>query len=839
MKKDNWLPKEGDSEDFSSTLHQRTEELYQVPDAEPDAQGFIECAALVLRDMVIFPRMVSPIFIVPGPNLQAIEEAQFNYETMIGLIAKDPDKEDPQAEDFLPIGVEIAVGRLLNIPDGNNSALIQGRKRVEIIEYLQSEPYFRVRARIIEEPSRVGRQTEALMRTTRDLFERCVQLDRSLPEEAHLFSLNIHDPGWLADMVATAISLPFIERQSLLTLVDPVDRLKRVNWLLAQELDVLQLEDEIQNRVQSEVDRSQREFYLREQMKAIQTELGEGDIFTRELSELREKVLTTSMPDEVRVTALKEVDRLSQMPAMAPEVGIIRTYLDWILELPWTQETEDNLDVANAAKVLETYHYGLGKAKDRILEYIAVRSLKPKRLRQPILCFVGAPGTGKTSLGRSIAEALGRKFVRVSLGGVRDEAEIRGHRRTYIGALPGRIIQTMRRAATINPLFMLDEIDKLGSDFRGDPAAALLEVLDPEQNHAFSDHYLELAYDLSKVMFITTANTLGTIPPALMDRMEIIEFPGYIEEEKLEIANRFLIPRQLEESGLEEGEIVFQEKTLRRLIREYTYEAGVRNLEREIGRMCRKVARLKSEKKHFPSRLQPEIVEKFLGPPQYFLSEAEKSDEIGVATAIAWTENGGEIMPVEVAILDGKGNLQITGQVGEVMQESAQAALSYMKSKARELGIDPESFERLDIHIHIPEGAIPKDGPSAGITIATSLISAFTERGVSKDVGMSGEITLRGRVLPVGGVREKVLAAHRAGLKVVILPERNMKDLVDIPKKVRQDLQIKPVNHMDQVLEIAISPKAEKTTRSRRQGNKKEAYQVEESASPLGETAEK
>ncbi len=822
MKKDNWFSKEGDSEDFSSTLHQRTEELYQVPDAEPDAQGMIECAALVLRDMVIFPRMVSPTFIVPGSNLQAIEEAQFNYETMIGLIVKDPDKENPQAEDFLPIGIEIAVGRLLNIPDGNNSALIQGRKRLEILEFLQSEPYFRVKARVIEEPARVGRQTEALMRTTRDLFERCVQLDRSLPDEAHLFSLNIHDPGWLADMVSTAISLPFIERQSLLTLVDPVERLKRVNWLLAQELDVLQLEDEIQNRVQSEVDRSQREFYLREQMKAIQTELGEGDIFTRELSDLREKVVKTTMPDDVRLVALKEVDRLLQMPAMAPEVGIIRTYLDWILELPWTQETEDNLDVANAAKVLETYHYGLGKAKDRILEYIAVRSLKPKRLRQPILCFVGAPGTGKTSLGRSIAEALGRKFVRVSLGGVRDEAEIRGHRRTYIGAMPGRVIQTMRRAATINPLFMLDEIDKLGSDFRGDPAAALLEVLDPEQNHAFSDHYLELAYDLSKVMFITTANTLGTIPPALMDRMEIIEFPGYIEEEKLEIANRFLIPRQLEESGLGEGEIVFQEKTLRRLIREYTYEAGVRNLEREIGRMCRKVARLKSEKKHFPSRLRPEIVEKFLGPPQYFLSEAEKADEIGVATAIAWTENGGEIMPVEVAILDGKGNLQITGQVGEVMQESAQAALSYMKSKARELEIDPESFERLDIHIHIPEGAIPKDGPSAGITIATSLISAFTERGVSKDVGMTGEITLRGRVLPVGGVREKVLAAHRAGLKIVILPERNMKDLVDIPKKVRQDIQIKAVTHMDQVLDIALSPKPEKPARLRRHSKKAE-----------------
>lgn len=826
MKKDNWLP--NDFEEFSSSLHQRTEELYQVPDAEPDENGLIECAVLIMRDMVIYPRMVSPIFIIPGSNLQAIEEAQFNFETMIALVLKDSEIEDPKPEDFLPIGVEIAVGRLLNIPDGNNSALIQGRRRVEIVEFVQIEPYYRVRARPIVEPSKIGRQTEALMRTTRDLFERCVQLDRSLPEEAHLFSLNIHEPGWLADMVATAISLPQNERQTLLLLVDPIERLKRVNWLLAQELDVLQLEDEIQNRVQSEVDRSQREFYLREQMKAIQTELGEGDIFSREVTELRDKILATPMPDEVRAAALKEVDRLSQMPSMAPEVGIIRTYLDWILELPWVQETEDNLDVSNAAKVLEKYHYGLGKAKDRILEYIAVRSLKPKRLRQPILCFVGAPGTGKTSLGRSIAEALGRKFVRVSLGGVRDEAEIRGHRRTYIGAMPGRILQTMRRAGTINPLFMLDEIDKLGTDFRGDPSAALLEVLDPEQNHAFSDHYLELPYDLSKVMFITTANTLATIPPALMDRMEIIEFPGYIEEEKLEIVYRFLIPRQLEESGLEGEDIKFQEKTLRKIIREYTYEAGVRNLEREIGRMCRKLARLKSEGKPFPHRLQPELVEKFLGPPQFFMTEAEKKDEVGVATAIAWTENGGEIMPVEVAILEGKGNLQITGQVGEVMQESAQAALSYLKSRARDLEIDPEAFERLDIHIHIPEGAIPKDGPSAGITIATALISAFTERGVSKDVGMTGEITLRGRVLPVGGVREKVLAAHRAGLKVAILPERNLKDLIDLPKKVRQDLQIKAVTHMDEVLEIALEPKPQKGAARVRKHSAKKPEKSEE-----------
>lgn len=805
MKKNNWFQDDED-EEFSTILHQRTEELYQIPDAKPDRKGLIECNVLILRDIVIFPCMVSPIFIAPGPNLLAVQEAQYNYETMIALVLKDIEKETFELEDLLPIGVEVAVGRLLTMPDGNSSALVQGRRRVEVVEFVQETPYLRVKARPIEETVEIDRQVEALMRTTRDLFEKCVQLDRSLPEEAHLFSLNIHEPGWLADMVATAISLPFPERRTLLVQTDPIERLKRVNWLLAQELDVLQLEDEIQTRVQSEVDRTQREFYLREQMKAIQTELGEGDIFTREINELRERVEEKAMPEEVKSQALKEVERLAQMPPMSPEVSIIRTYLDWLLELPWVEETEDNLDVNHVAEVLEKNHYGLGKAKDRILEYIAVRSLKPKRLRQPILCFVGAPGTGKTSLGRSIAEALGRKFVRVSLGGVRDEAEIRGHRRTYIGALPGRIIQTMRRAGTINPLFMLDEIDKLGADFRGDPSAALLEVLDPEQNFAFSDHYLEVPYDLSKVMFITTANTLATIPPALLDRMEIIEFPGYIEEEKVEIAKRFLIPRQLDESGLEANEIAFQEKALRKIIREYTYEAGVRNLEREIGQICRKVARLKSQKRSYPRRITPSLVETYLGPPQFFMTEAEKEDEIGVATAIAWTENGGEIMPVEVLILEGKGNLQITGQVGEIMQESAQAALSYAKSRARDFNLDPEIFERLDVHIHIPEGAVPKDGPSAGVTIATALISAFTDRGVAKEIGMTGEITLRGRILPVGGIREKVLAAHRAGLKKVLLPERNLKDLVDIPKKVRSDLEIIPVSHMDQVIEIALRP---------------------------------
>lgn len=803
--KDDWS-RSDIPEDFTAGLHQRTEELYRVPDAEPDRDGLIECPVFLMRDMVVYPRMISPVFIEPGQNLLAVQEAQMEELTMIAVVLSDGEIEDPIPEDFLPVGVEVAVGRLISLSDGNSSALIQGRRRVEIVEFTQTEPYYRARVRPIYEPTEVDRQTDALMRTARDYFERCVQLDRSLPDEAHLFSINIPEPGWLVDMIATAISLPFKERQTLLMLPDPAERLKRINWLLAQEVDVLELEDEIQNQVQNEVDRSQREFYLREQMKAIQTELGEGDIWVREVAELRDRIENTEMPEEARLAARKEIDRLAQMPAMAPEVGIIRTYLDWILEIPWAINTEDNLDVAHAAGILNQNHYGLKDAKDRILEYIAVRSLKPKRMRQPILCFVGPPGTGKTSLGQSIAAALERKFVRVSLGGVRDEAEIRGHRRTYIGALPGRILQTIRRAGTSNPLFMLDEIDKLGADFRGDPAAALLEVLDPEQNNAFSDHYLEIPFDLSKVMFITTANGIGSIPPALMDRMELIEFPGYIEEEKLEIANRFLIPRQKEESGLDENELQFQEQALRRIIREYTYEAGVRNLEREIGRMCRKLARLKSEKKGFPRRLTQQHVEKFLGPPQFFQTEAERQDEIGVATAVAWTENGGEIMPVEVLILEGKGNLQITGQIGEVMQESAQAALSFLKWHSRDFDLDPEVYEGLDIHIHIPEGAIPKDGPSAGITIATAVISAFTERRVYKEIGMTGEITLRGRVLPVGGVREKVLAAHRAGLRTIIMPDRNQKDLVDVPKKVLADLKIVPVTRMDQVLEVALYP---------------------------------
>ncbi len=793
-------------ENFSTSFSQRTDELYRVPSATPDEDGCIEALVLPLRDIVIFPHMVTPVFLAREPSLLAIQEAHEHNHTVIALTQRDPEMEEPGAEDFLPIGVELAVGRLLSMPDGSSSALVQGRQRLEVLEFTRLEPVLKVRARLVTEPTVADKTTQALMRNALNLFERCAALDQAIPEEAHLFAMNISEPGWLADMIATAVSINLTERQQLLLMKDPTQRLRRINKLLAQELDVLQLEDEIHNRVQSEVDKSQREFYLREQMRQIQTELGEGDIYSRDIAELKKKIETFPLPEVARATALKELERLNQMPLMAPEVGIIRTYIDWILDLPWETGTEDNLDVKHAARVLDRDHYGLKKPKDRILEYIAVRSLKPKKERQPILCFVGPPGTGKTSLGKSIAESLGRKFVRVSLGGVRDEAEIRGHRRTYIGALPGRILQTMKRAGTSNPLFMLDEIDKLGNDFRGDPASALLEVLDPEQNHAFSDHYLELDFDLSKVMFITTANTLMTVPPALLDRLEVIEFPGYIEEEKLIIAGRYLIPRQLDESGIESIGLNFTTEALQRIIREYTYEAGVRNLEREIGRICRKVARLKAEEKRFPTAISPELIEKFLGPQNFFMTEAERQDEVGVVTSMAWTENGGEIMPVEVAVLDGKGNLQMTGQIGEVMQESGQAALTYIKSRAERFGIDLDVFERMDIHVHIPEGAIPKDGPSAGITLATAILSALTGHPAHKEVAMTGEITLRGRVLPIGGVREKVLAAYRAGLRVIILPEKNMKDLVDVPKKVREELKIYPVTHMDQVVEIAILP---------------------------------
>ncbi len=766
----------------------------------------IEAPLLPLRDMVMFPRMVTPLFVGRDRSIEAIEVAIEQGEPLITVAQRDADIVEPGPEDLFTFGTEVDIGRMLRIPDGTISVLSQGLQRVQIVEYVHLEPYIRVRALPIYEAMEETPLTEALMRAVLALFEKVVQLNRNLPEDAYVFAMNIDEPGWLADLTAQALDLEVAERQEVLETIDIAARLQRVSVLLAKELDVLELEDRIHSQVQQELDKTQREYFLREQMKVIQSELGEADVYTQEVNELRERVAEMELPDEVLARVNKELDRLASMPPMSPETGIIRTYLDWLIELPWSETTEDDLDVKHVEKVLESRHYGLPKAKERILEYIAVRRLAADKMHSPILCFVGPPGTGKTSLGQSIAEALGRKFVRVSLGGVRDEAEIRGHRRTYIGSLPGRIIQTMRRAGTINPLFMLDEVDKIGLDFRGDPSAALLEVLDREQNHAFSDHYLEVPYDLSKVLFITTANILDPIPPALRDRMEVIEFPGYIDEEKLEIARRFLIPRQLEEHGLTDTPITFTDGALQALIREYTYEAGVRNLEREVASICRKIARRLAEGGSPSHRITARSLARYLGPPQFIHGLAEEQDGVGIATGVAWTEGGGDLVPVEVVLMPGKGNLLLTGQLGEVMQESAQAALSYTRSRSKDFDIKPDVFEKTDIHIHLPEGAIPKDGPSAGITIATALISAFTGRPVHHDIGMTGEITLRGRVLPVGGLKEKMLTAYRAGLKTIIIPKRNKKDLVEIPRRVKRGVNIILAEQMDDVITEALLP---------------------------------
>jgi ATP-dependent Lon protease len=802
-------------DDFQDVLGSITE-FEEIQEAQPDAQGLIEAALVPLRDMIIFPNMVTPLFVGRPRSLEAIAAAQQRRQTIICAAQFDPDNDDPRPDEIHKIGIEIAIGRMLRMPDGTSSVVVQGRRRVEIVEFTVTDPYYRVKARVIDEPAQISREIEARRRAVLALFEKVVRLNHTLPEDAYIFAMNLDDPSWLADMIATTLDITTEERQALLAIPDTGERLLRMSILLGKELDVLELEDKIHSRVQEEVDKSQREMFLREQMRAIQMELGEADVFQQEVSELRERLAGIHLPEAVMEKAQKELARLAAMPSMAPEVGIIRTYLDWLLELPWTHETEDNLDLAHVSNVLNEAHYGLVKAKDRILEHIAVRKLAPDKMKTPILCFAGPPGTGKTSIGRSIATALGRQFVRVSLGGVRDEAEIRGHRRTYIGALPGRIIQTMRRAGALNPVFMLDEIDKLGNDFRGDPSSALLEVLDPEQNSAFSDHYLEVDFDLSKVMFVTTANYLDPIPPALQDRLEVIEFSGYIEEEKLEIARQFLIPKELESHGLLDRHVGFETETLRRIIREYTYEAGVRNFEREIAKVCRKIARRVAEETSYPHRVTAVMLDKFLGPsriPGPILSE---QDEVGVSLGLAWTEGGGDLLPVEVTLVPGKGSLTLTGQLGDVMQESAQAALSYTRSKARSLGISTEQFESTDIHIHLPEGAIHKDGPSAGITLTLALISAFTGRPIRRDVAMTGEITLRGRVLPVGGIKEKVLAAHRVGIFTVIIPTKNKPDLVELPKRALRDLNILFAEHMDQVLEFALLPAPEKSTEPRK-----------------------
>ncbi len=787
-----------------------SDEMFEDSVDLPLEDGAFERPFLPLRDLVLFPQMVMPLFVGRERSLAAVQAASANGESLIVAAQEDGEIFDPTAEDIYQIGTEVSIGRTLRMPDSTTSVLAQGRRRIEILEFVQWDPYIRVRVRVIPESDEWRDTTEALMRAVTALFEKVVELSRKIPEEVFAFAINIDEPGWLADFITSALDLPLPVKQEVLETFDPTSRLQKVSVILARELDVLEMEDQIHSQVQQEVDKMQREHFLREQMRVIQSELGESDAFTQELSELRSAVEGKDLPKDVRAKVEKELARLSSMPPMAPEIGVIRTYLDWILELPWLEKSDDNLDVKHAATVLDDDHYGLEKVKDRILEFIAVKSIAADTMRTPILCFVGPPGTGKTSLGQSIARALNREFLRVSLGGVRDEAEIRGHRRTYVGALPGRIVHAMRRAGTINPLFMLDEIDKLGQDFRGDPAAALLEVLDPEQNKAFVDHYLDLDYDLSNVLFVTTANMLDTVPPALLDRMEVIEFPGYLEEEKIEISRQFLVPRQIEEHGLEHAGIRIDEQVLKILIRQYTYEAGVRNLDREIANICRKVARRVVEKKRYPKRMTPKQVVELLGPPRVLPELLREEDEVGVATGVAWTAAGGDILFIEVTIMPGKGSLTLTGQMGDVMQESAQAAMSYMRSIASSFGVKEDEFENTDVHIHIPEGAVPKDGPSAGVAMVTSLLSAYTERPIRRDVGMTGEITLRGRVLAVGGIREKALAARRVGIKTFVMPKKNNNDLDNIPKRLRQDMEFVLVERMHEVLDAALLPSQRK-----------------------------
>ena len=772
------------------TSHERHQEVLELP-------------LLPIRNIVLVPNVVTPLFVGRDHAMKAIEDAMSKDRTLFVVTQIDEATEDPGPDDVYTVGVEGIIERLLKMPDGSTSILIRGQRRLRRLEYTQHTPFLRVHAEAVPEEVERTLALEALLRAVLALFEKCVKLSHTLPEEAYITAMNIDQPGWLADFIISSLEPPIATCQDILETFHVEERLQKISILLSKELNILELESHIHSQVQQEVDKTQREYFLREQLKAIQRELGETDPTIRENQELREKILTCGMPGEVRARANKELDHLNAIPSMAPEGGVIRTYLDWLVSLPWDNATTDRLDVKEASAILAENHYGLENVKERILEYIAVRKLS-KSMRSPILCFVGPPGVGKTSLGRSIAQALNRKFVRLSLGGVHDEAEIRGHRRTYVGALPGRIIQTMKNAGTTNPLFMLDEVDKIGSDFRGDPSAALLEVLDPEQNHAFSDHYLELPYDLSQVIFLTTANVLHPIPAALRDRMEIIELPGYTEEEKLHIARQFLIPRQMSEHGLKPSRAEINDEAVRRIIREYTFEAGVRNLEREIASVLRKIARKVAEGHRTKTKITEEKIHDYLGPQKHYYGQAEDEDEVGVATGVSWTSAGGDLTTVEATLMDGHGNLTLTGQLGDVMKESAQAALSYARSRAGQLGVESGFYEKYDIHLHLPAGSIPKDGPSAGITMATALISALTKRATRRDVAMTGEITLRGRVLPIGGVKEKVLAAHRAGIKIFILPKRNMKDLEDVPREVIQALQIVPVEKMDDVVQVAL-----------------------------------
>jgi ATP-dependent Lon protease len=775
-----------------------------VPRPKRRKDATLELPLLPRRRGILFPNVAGPILVGRRSTLRAIDEATAGDGVVAVVTQRDPSLSELTLSDIFPIATEATISRALRLPDGTTQVWVQGMRRLRVLGIVQGEPYYRVRVEVIEDPVDRTLQTEALRRAVLALFEKVAHLAPSIPDDAYVMAMNIEDAGWLADYVGSCLNLDDDECVDLLGTVEIRERLEKLSIHLARELDVLELQTKIHSRVQEELDKSQREYFLREQIKAMQRELGETDPATRDAYDMRERIAAAGMPEAAAKKAEDELRRMEQIPSSSPEVGIIRGYLEWLVSVPWTKAT-DRLDLREAARVLDRHHYGLPKVKERILEYMAVRQLAKEKQRSPILCLVGPPGVGKTSLGRSIAEALGRKFVRVSLGGIRDEAEIRGHRRTYVGAMPGRIIHAMRQAGTVNPVFMLDEVDKVGADFRGDPSSALLEVLDPEQNSAFSDHYLDVDYDLSRVLFIATANILDPVIPALRDRMEVIELPGYIEDEKLRIAQQFLVPKQLEEHGLSRLQLTFTPGALKKMVRGYTHEAGVRNLEREIGGICRKVARRFAELDTSVVHVTVQNLETYLGAEKFFWGAAEETDQVGVATGVARTELGGDVLGVEVTLMPGKGGLTLTGQLGEVMRESAQAALSYARSRSAELHIPLEVFEKNDIHVHVPAGAVPKEGPSAGITIATALISALTRRPISRQVAMTGEITLRGRVLPVGGLKEKILAAHRAGIKTFVLPKRNEKDLGDVPPAVLKELRFVFAGDMADVLRAALN----------------------------------
>ncbi len=754
---------------------------------------------LPLRGILVFPNMVLHLDVGRERSISALEQAMVEDNKILLVAQKDANVEEPTPDDIYTLGTIAHVKQLLKLPGGTIRVLVEGMTRASIKDFDSLEPYFKVEVDEIEEDESKNSEVEALMRSVLYQFEQYIKLGKKVPSETLVNVSSIEEPGRLSDVVSSHLTLKMPQKQEILEATKPKERLEKLSEILNNEMEILELEKKINARVRKQMEKTQKEYYLREQMKAIQQELGEKDERTAEADEYREKIDSIELPEEVEEKALKEVDRMEKMPPAAAEGVVIRNYLDWILSLPWDKETDDRLDIKKAEVILDEDHYGLKKVKERIIEFLAVRQLAEK-LKGPILCLVGPPGVGKTSLAKSVARALEREFVRISLGGVRDEAEIRGHRRTYVGAMPGRIIQAMKEAGSKNPVFLMDEIDKMATDFRGDPSAALLEVLDPEQNNKFSDHYIEVPFDLSNVLFITTANAYHTIPKPLLDRMETIYISGYTEEEKVKIAERHLAPKQLLENGVTEENLIISENTLRKIIREYTREAGVRNLERSIGSICRKTAKEIVQDSGKKVGVNVQNLHKFLGVPRYRYGAAEKQDEVGVATGVAWTETGGDILSIEVTLMKGKGKLILTGKLGDVMQESAQAGLSYIRSRARALNIPEDFNENTDIHVHIPEGAIPKDGPSAGITMAVSLISALSNRLVRKDVAMTGEITLRGRVLPVGGVKEKVLAAHRAGIKNIIIPADNNKDISEIPGNVRRRINFIMVEHMDEVL---------------------------------------